>query len=769
VDRKPELPPVREGWGGWSLRTVLLGTFYLLVTGLVILLAPFGLAAQASVLLHTALGILFLVPFFLYLVPHLLERWRDKLSHLLLLGYMAGALLLTVVLSGIVVTVQAALGSRISYGWDLVHIVSGCAVGAIVVVHMATAVRKAHKGEGRFATKLVVGTAAAGLALSAGTWFCGALLPGSAVRQPLPEGYGFRYGDNPFAPSLARTDWLHRLEKDRALKTLLEGLAKDPAAAPERTTAFVDAAQRQLETDRACVRRGERHVDALGRLASDESRIRALKEIVAAPPDARGDRISALLETVNAEFEESRKALEERAGIEPTVLAGSRSCGAAGCHEEILAEWEPSAHRYASRSSFFQLIQGAMAEANGAESTRYCAGCHDPISLFSGAKNIFHADLSTPGADEGVSCVVCHSIVQTDVQGNANYVLAPPERYLAEDGFLGRFLIRAYPRHHKATFGRPLMETAEFCGACHKQFIDEQLNRSTRVQLQNQYDAWKGSHWFVPDPKNPARPDPAKALTCRDCHMRLATPEDPGSDNDKHRHHGFIAANQWLPLLHDLPHAKRHVELTEQWLKGETVIPEIADRWPGGPPIPLAIQVPETVRPGEKVKIRVIADNRKVGHTFPTGPLDVIQSWVEVRVTQDGKEILRSGDLDENGFIRQGSWMFKAEGIDRAGNLIDRHNLWDMVGSRFRRVLFPGFTDREEYTFECACDAPVAMPGTEVEVAAGEGREILVEAILHYRKVDQTLLNVLQPDGKARAPVTDMSRATARIRIDRAP
>jgi hypothetical protein len=41
--------------------------------------------------------------------------------------------------------------------------------------------------------------------------------------------------------------------------------------------------------------------------------------------------------------------------------------------------------------------------------------------------------------------------------------------------------------------------------------------------------------------------------------------------------------------------------------------------------------------------------------------------------------------------------------------------------------------------------------------------------VLHYRKVDQTLLNVLLPDGKARAPVTDMSRATARIRVDRAP
>jgi len=295
-------------------------------------------------------------------------------------------------------------------------------------------------------------------------------------------------------------------------------------------------------------------------------------------------------------------------------------------------------------------------------------------------------------------------------------------------------------------------------------------NRSTRVQLQNQYDAWKGSHWFVPDPKNPARPDPAKALACRDCHMRLQDSLDPSTVYDgKHRHHGFIAANQWLPALHKLPHAEKHIALTEQWLKGETVIPEIADRWPAGPPVPLAIEAPAVVRPGEPVKIRVVADNNKVGHTFPTGPLDVIQSWVEVRATQGGKEIFRSGDLDEKGFIRSGSWMFKAEGVDRAGNLIDRHNLWDMVGSRFRRVLFPGFSDREEYTFECACEAPVGIAGSDVEFVAKDGEEIVVEAILHYRKVDQTLLNVLEPDGKARAPVTDMSTATARIRIERAP
>jgi len=407
-----------------------------------------------------------------------------------------------------------------------------------------------------------------------------------------------------------------------------------------------------------------------------------------------------------------------------------------------------------------------MAEANGAESTRYCAGCHDPISLFSGSKNVFHDDLSSPGADEGISCAVCHSIVKTDVEGNANYVLSPPRRYLAEDGFVGRFLIRAYPREHKTQYGRPLLQTPELCGACHKQFIDEEINRATRVQLQNQYDAWKGSHWFVPDQENPDRADPAKSLVCNDCHMRRMPTTDPaGLPDGWHKHHGFIAANQWLPVHHGLPGAEKHVRLTEEWLRGETVLPEIAGRWPGGPIVPLRIEAPESVRAGEKVRIRVVADNRKVGHSFPTGPLDVIQCWMDVRVTRDGEEVFRSGALDEHGFIQSGAWMLKAEGVDRAGNLIDRHNLWDMVGARFRRVLFPGYSDQESYEFTWNCEGESRIRGDEVSFDAPAAGELSVEATLRYRKVDQTLLNVIWPDGRMRAPVTDMSRATATIRV----
>ena len=78
--------------------------------------------------------------------------------------------------------------------------------------------------------------------------------------------------------------------------------------------------------------------------------------------------------------------------LDPLTLAGSEGCGAGNCHSEVVEEWQPSAHRYAAQSPFFQGVQGAMAANNGPESTRYCGGCHDPIALFSGSKNLYSDD-----------------------------------------------------------------------------------------------------------------------------------------------------------------------------------------------------------------------------------------------------------------------------------------------------------------------------------------------------------------------------------------
>ncbi|HEU5394163.1 MAG TPA: hypothetical protein VFV36_05115, partial [Candidatus Methylomirabilis sp.] len=263
---------------------------------------------------------------------------------------------------------------------------------------------------------------------------------------------------------------------------------------------------------------------------------------------------------------------------------------------------------------------------------------------------------------------------------------------------------------------------------------------------------WRKSHWHVEEV-------PGSTISCRECHMRLVDSEDPaagdGKDayrhagDGKHRSHRFIAANQMVPALLKLPGWEEQVRLTEEWLRGDTVLPEVQAKWAEGPAVPVAIEAPASCVAGEELRVKVVVTNNKVGHDFPTGPLDIIQAWVEFRATgADGRECYASGRVDERGFIEEGSFIFKAEGIDAQGNLIDKHNLWEMVGARFRRSLFPGFSDSGEYRFPVPVDAKGPLR---------------LAAKLRYRKADQYLVNVIFGEGKASAPITDMSFASAEV------
>jgi len=475
------------------------------------------------------------------------------------------------------------------------------------------------------------------------------------------------------------------------------------------------------------------------------------------------------------------------------VLGGSKSCGSAGCHSEIAQEWAVSAHRWSAMDAAFVKVQNVMAEQNGAESTRYCGGCHDPISLFSGAKNLFEDDLTNlVGHDEGVSCLACHSIAETDVKGNANYVMKAPPRYLFElqdtpwAKRASDFLIRAYPRQHVASLSHTMFKSPEFCAACHKQFIDEEINDVGWVQLQNQYDNWRKSRWNDPG-------HPEKTVECRECHMPLVDSTDPArgdesdynrtADDGKHRSHRFLAANQFMPLALGLDGAHEQAGLVEKWLRGEIEVPEIADKWKTGPAVPIELIVPERVTAGEDVRLQVAITNNKVGHDFPTGPLDIIQAWVELRVTdQDGRLIYQTGATDDRHFVEPGTFMFKAEPVDQYGNLIDRHNLWEMVGVRYKRSLFPGFSDVADFSFLCPASVLPRTSSAEGGVRASidgtpstegfglavpeEVTELRVSAKLMYRKADQFLIDFLfGEDSGLTAPITVLSEDTATIPV----
>jgi len=667
------------------------------LTGLAIYLLPFSVSNQMMVLFHTVAGVAAVLPFAWYQVRHWKIYRSMRLSHVVLTGYLAMASTLVLIVSGLVLTVQALAATRISPVWDFVHLIATVAFVAALAPHVVTLmIRAARAGATPEGNQVAAGSRRFGysLALLTAACFVPVVVSAFAYRPPrmtntLPADYSYPYGkDRPFAPSLART---------------ASGTAYDASS-----------------------------------------------------------------------------------------LAGSASCGTAGCHKQIYDEWAVSAHRYAAMDAAFQKVQTVMGEQNGPESTRYCGGCHDPISLFSGTKNIFNPDLTNQvGYKEGVSCVACHAIKETDVKGNAAYVMSQPNRYLFEldsgraKKALSDFLIRSYPRYHVQSLQHTLFKSPEFCAACHKQFIDEEINKVGWVQLQNQYDNWRKSRWNHKD-------DPTKTIECRECHMPLTASDDParGDERDynrttrdgKHRGHRFLGANQFMPLAMNLPGAQEQVDLTEKWLRGEIEVPEIAAKWRTGPAVPIELQAPDVATPGRPVSIKAVLTNNKTGHDFPTGPLDIIQAWVEVTVTdQDGRIVFQTGQRDSGNFIAPGSFMLKAEPVDENGHLIDKHNLWEMVGVRYRRSLFPGFSDQEAFTFTCpgsvvptsATSARGARPDTgkslDRSVAVRVPRnvtELRVTAKLMYRKADQYLLNFLfGATSGITARVTVMSEAHKVIRV----
>ncbi len=675
------------GWGDCAGRFTAALLVFLLLTGLGIYLLPFSVFNQHAVLVHTAVGLLFVLPALAYGAKHVGAYARFPSTHVKFSGYAAVGLLLVCTVSGLVLTWQGAAGTRITYAWRMAHILTTFGLLLFLVAHMATPLLRALGGRG--AEEVGLRPAARGYArFSAGGALALLLATGAltlGVRPPamadeFPAGYDATpyEGAGPFSPSLAMTG--------------------------------------------------------------------------------------------------TGGALDARS------FAGSEACGSSGCHQEIYEEWLPSAHRYASMDAGFQAIQSLMAKQNGAVSTRYCGGCHDPISLFSGTKNIGVEDLtSLDGYNEGISCLACHAIQQTDVAGNANYVIERPERYVWEQregrvaGFLSNFVLRTYPDHHIESLSRRMFKTPEFCAACHKQFIDEEVNKVGWVQLQNQFDNWRASRWFDED-------RPERTIECRECHMPLTASRDPAAgdeadsnrsaDDGKHRSHSFLGANQFIPVLLDLEGADAHVAAIDKWLRGEYEIPEIQAKWSEGPAVPIELDVPDSVVEGEDLEIVVHIINNKVGHDFPTGPLDIIQAWLEIEVTDaDGQVVFHTGRRDERNFVETGTFMFKAEPVDRYGNLIDRHNLWEMVGVRFKRSLFPGTEEVTSFSFECSGATPDQAEGDfdeEIQVATtGELRGPLsIEAKLNYRKFDQYLLNfAFGEEAGLTSPVTVMSEARAEVAL----
>jgi tetratricopeptide (TPR) repeat protein len=435
----------------------------------------------------------------------------------------------------------------------------------------------------------------------------------------------------------------------------------------------------------------------------------------------------------------------------------------AECHADAHRGWLSSAHRFSSfnnpvyKASVEETREVMLARDGHVEGSRWCAGCHDPVPLFSGAFG--RADFDTEGdptGQAGLTCTACHAIEQVNsTRGNGDYTIGEPRHYpfafssspaLRE---LSKQLVKAKPAFHKATFLKPLHRTAEFCSTCHKVHIPGALNAYREfLRGQNHYDSFilsgisgRGARAFYYPPRAEGR--------CAGCHMPLATSGDfgaqpfDGSGPLQIHDHRFLAANTGIAHLRgDAAMVK-----AEQAFLDEVVTLDVFGLREGGTISgrligPLGAAAP-ALRPGQRYLVEIVLRTRKVGHHFTQGTADSNEVWVDVTARAGDRVIGRSGALEPDGRVDPWAHFTNVYMLDRQGRKVDRRNVQDIYVPLYDKQIPPGAAQVVHYALEVPGD--VRGP-------------ITIEARLQYRKFDVTMMRLAMGDSyRIDLPVTTIA------------
>ncbi|HET8967549.1 MAG TPA: multiheme c-type cytochrome, partial [Candidatus Acidoferrum sp.] len=368
----------------------------------------------------------------------------------------------------------------------------------------------------------------------------------------------------------------------------------------------------------------------------------------------------------NGKFFPSSVQTRDGKNIPAKYFMQSQACER--CHKDVYKQWYSSAHHFSSfNNQWYRKSIEYMQDVAGVKASKWCAGCHDPALLFSGMFDTpIRQIVNTPAAQAGLSCMMCHSIVEVkSTMGQGDFVLEYPKLHelAASENPVMRtlhdFMVKVNPEPHRRTFLKPFMreQAAEFCSGCHKVHLDVPVNRYRWVRGFNEYDNWQASG--VSGQGARSFYYPANAMTCADCHMPLQPSKDEGNINGFVHSHRFPGANTAVPtangdseqlaqsvnFLKDKqvsvdvfaisPAGKEETsappsavatgqELSTTFAVGEeadVTAPKGAAREARAITAPLG-RVNASVRRGEDYRVDVVVRTRKVGHFFPGGTVD---------------------------------------------------------------------------------------------------------------------------------------------------
>jgi Tfp pilus assembly protein PilF len=430
--------------------------------------------------------------------------------------------------------------------------------------------------------------------------------------------------------------------------------------------------------------------------------------------------------------------------IPSNFFMNSESCGQTGCHPDIYAQWNSSAHHFSSfNNQWYRKSIEYMQEINGVQSSKWCAGCHDQAMLFSGMfDRPIHEIVDTPEAHTGIGCNGCHAIVGVkDTMGNGAYTIEyPPLHNLAACDnpllrFLHDFLVRVDPGPHKKTFMKPFHreQTAEFCSSCHKVHLDKPVNSYRWLRGFNEYDNWQASGVSGQGARSFYYPETPQK--CADCHMPLVASKDAGHINGFVHNHRFPGANTALPVANQ---DDEQLQVITDFLKDDQVRVDIfamsepgTDASHGGrgkpasrePRLSSTFGVGEEqgmsvgvggmsgvapriiaplneanaiVRRGDSVRLDVVVRTLNVGHFFPGGTVDAFDVWLELKAVDNlGQTVYWSGAVRDNGKgpVEKGAHFYRSFMLDGHGNPINKRNTWATRSTLYVNLIPPGASD----------------------------------------------------------------------------
>jgi Flp pilus assembly protein TadD len=436
----------------------------------------------------------------------------------------------------------------------------------------------------------------------------------------------------------------------------------------------------------------------------------------------------------------------------------------ASCHQDTHAGWSQSLHRNAAREPFYRESADILLRTRGIEFTRHCESCHTPIALFSGVLTKESGLTRAPFTkfdDEGVTCSVCHSIVEARVDGTGSFTIRRPALLASEDGspIFGEFtdaqILADVPGHKRAVM-RPLLRTPEFCATCHKVVAPPDLNGYKNIKGFTAYDEWQqsgASHESVqPFYRREARTD------CRGCHMpRIESLHDRAAKNGMIASHRWPGANTAAPLFYG---QIEQAALTESFLKSNVLAVDIfALRVEGTgeliAPLDASSENVISLKPGEEVIAEVVAANRNAAHSFPPEVRDLYESWVEFEAfDQSGKTIFHSGYLEPNGMLDESAHVYKAILLDESSRVITRHQIWTTNIKAYDNSIQAGRSDVARFRFR--------IP----ESPAGGPLSIKLRARINYRRFNQEYTNyvLMAREAQMAIPIVRMAEATVVLR-----